>query len=154
MDILIVYATYSGATQQAAETIAATLKQQGHAPTVQSVMDTRPEDFEKYTAVILGSNSWYEQKEEGNMHSGFLKLEPTLSAGAFAHKKIFVYGLGDANMYTVTFTGGATKLQHMVENHGGSLVMEPLRINRFYFEREENEQKLVDWARTVASNLT
>jgi len=153
MNILIVYGSYSGGTQQVAELMEGTLKEHGHTPTLQNVLTTKPSDFANFDVVILGSNSWYEQREEGNMHSGFIKLAADLAADTFAQKKTFVFGLGDSNMYTATFTGGVDKLIQMVKDHGGEVSAEALRINRFYFERDENEQKIIDWIDQISQSL-
>jgi flavodoxin len=69
-------------------------------------------------------------------------------------KICFVYGLGDANMYTSTFTNSVVHLAEFIKLFGGTQQLEPLRVNRFYFERDENEEKIAAWARLVAKAIT
>lgn len=154
MNVLIVYGTYSGGTQIAAEIIAGVFAQQGLDVTIQDVHKTKPEDFAPYSHIIFGSNSWFEEKEEGNMNSGYHKLKALMGPDTLKDKICFVYGLGDANMYTSTFTKSVEHLAGFITDFGGTQKLDPLRINRFYFERQENEQIIADWAHTVAQSIT
>lgn len=154
MKTLIVYGTYSGGTQIAAEIIADALQKQGVDADIKDVHKTSPEDFAPYSHIIFGSNSWYEEREEGNMNSGYHKLKKRMSPDTLKDKVCFVYGLGDSNMYTSTFTKSVEHLAGFITDFGGTQQLEPLRVNRFYFERDENEQKIADWAKTVAAEIT
>lgn len=154
MKTLIVYGTYSGGTQIAAEIIADALKKLGIDADIQDVHKTTPEDFAPYSHIIFGSNSWYEEREEGNMNSGYHKLKKLMSPDTLKDKLCFVYGLGDANMYTSTFTKSVEHLAGFITDFGGTQKLEPLRVNRFYFERDENEAKIADWAKLVGESIT
>lgn len=154
MNVLIVYGTYSGGTQIAAELIAQTLKSEGIESTIQDIHKTKLEDFAPFTHIIMGSNSWYEEREEGNMNSGYHTIKKLMKPDTLSGKICFVYGLGDANMYTSTFTNSVVHLAEFIKSFGGTQQLEPLRVNRFYFERDENEEKIAAWARLVAKAIT
>ena len=58
MNILLVYATNSGGTAQAATMIADTLKGKGHIISVKEAKDAAPGDLSMAALIILGSPSW------------------------------------------------------------------------------------------------
>ena len=154
MKTLVVYGTYSGGTQIAAEIIAHVLEEQKIDVVVQDVHKTKPADFASYSHVIFGSNSWFEEREEGNMNSGYHVLKKSMSPTTLVDKICFVYGLGDANMYTSTFTKSVEHLAQFIKEAGGVQSLDSLRVNRFYFERSANEQIIADWAQQVAGVIT
>lgn len=151
MKALIVYGTYSGGTQIAAEIVAGVLNAAGIESFIQDVHKTKPEDFAAYSYIVFGSNSWYEEREEGNMNSGYHALAKLMLPNTLADKTCFIYGLGDANMYTSTFTKSVEHLAKFVTDAGGVQKLESLRVNRFYFERSANEKIIADWAGDVAA---
>lgn len=154
MQTLIMYGTYSGGTQLAAELIQSVLKEKGIEATIQNVHTATPDVFAPYSHFIFGSNSWYEEREEGNMNSGYHKLKKLMSPDTLKDKVCFVYGLGDSNMYTSTFTNSVVHLAGFITDFGGTQKLDPLRVNRFYFERVENEKNIADWASLVAAEIT
>jgi flavodoxin I len=145
MEILLVYATYSGATLHAAEIIQDTLKLQGHEVVIRNVREIDPAEFQKYPFIIFGTNTWFENKEEGNMNGGYYALKPRLNGVNLAGKKIAVYGLGDSHQYNTTFCKSVDHLIDFIKELQGTIVSS-LRVDRFYFEKQNNTLKVKDWA--------
>lgn len=145
MKILIVFATYSGSTRIVGNLIEATLKKD-HEVTSSSVFDFDPTKFSGFDFIVLGSNSWYENKEEGQMNSGFHTLKEKLKPDSFRGKKFAIYALGDSNLYHNTFCKAADHLEKLVREFGGDAMVPPLKVDRFYFDEEGNEPKIIEWA--------
>lgn len=145
MKILIVFATYSGSTRIVGTIIESVLKKD-HEVVSSSVFDFDPEKFSDFDFIILGSNSWFEQKEEGQMNSGFHTLKEKLKPDCFKDKKFAIYALGDSNLYHNTFCRSADHLEKLVREFGGEAVVPPLKVDRFYFDEEGNEPKIIEWA--------
>lgn len=148
MNILLIYGTYSGGTFHAAEIIADALTEKGHKVSLKNVQDTVPADLAAYSFIIMGTNSWFENKEEGNMNSGYFTLQTKLAEDAFRGKKCALYGLGDSHQYNTTFCKGVDHLSTMVTQHQGTVVSLH-RVDRFYFEKQVNTVKLRDWVATL-----
>lgn len=149
MEILLVYGTYSGGTLHAAEIIQDTLKPFGHNVILKSIREIEPREFEKYPFIILGTNTWLENKEEGNMNGGYLALKPKMNGGNFSGKKIAIFGLGDSHQYNTTFCRSADHLSEFVKENQGEIVS-VLRVDRFYFEKMNNTVRVKDWATLLA----
>ncbi len=145
MKILVVYATYSGSTRIVGTLIESALKQD-HEVTSCSVFDVDPTRFNDFDFIVLGSNSWFENKEEGQMNSGFHALKEKLKLDSFKGKKFAIYALGDSNLYHNTFCKAADHLEKLVREFGGDAVVPPLKVDRFYFDEEGNETKIIEWA--------
>ncbi|MBI1863211.1 flavodoxin family protein [Candidatus Microgenomates bacterium] len=150
MNILLAYATYSGGALHVAEIIQATLESMGHTVTLKNVHDIDASIFPDYQSVILGTNTWLENKEEGNMNGAYYKLKEQLSGTPFAGKKIALYGLGDSHQYNTSFCQSVDHLTRLVEEFGGTVASE-LRIDRFYFEKMNNTVRVKDWATSLSS---
>ncbi len=145
MKILIVFATYSGSTRIVGDIIKATLKKDNDVTSC-SVFDFNPEGFKDFDFIVLGSNSWFEKKEEGQMNSGFHALKEKLKPDSLKGKKFAIYALGDSNLYHNTFCKAADHLEKLVREFGGDAVIPPLKVNSFYFDEEGNEPKIIEWS--------
>lgn len=145
MKILIVFGTYSGSTQIVGNLIEATLRKE-HEITMSSVFDFDPARFSDFDFIVLGSNSWYENREEGQMNSGFHALKEKLKPDNFKAKKFAIYALGDSNLYHNTFCGAADHLEKLVREFGGDAVVPPLKVDRFYFDEDSNVPKIIEWS--------
>jgi len=145
MKILIVFATYSGSTRIVGDIIKTALKQDNEVAS-SSVFDFDPAGFNDFDFIVLGSNSWFENKEEGQMNSGFHALKEKLKPDSFNGKRFAIYALGDSNLYHNTFCKAADHLEKLVREFGGDAVVPPLKVDRFYFDEEGSEPKIIEWA--------
>ena len=125
MKIFILYATYSGGTKAAAEGLQKNLESQGHAVTLQSILNTSPQGLYELNAdeilskitssqlVIFASCTWYENGQEGQMNSSFSMFDAALGSKTFANVPSAVFGLGDSNY--AQFCGAVDNLELFVK---------------------------------------
>ncbi len=161
MKVFILYATYSGGTKDAAETLQKLLTDQGHAVTLQSVLNTSSQglyelDVDKVLEsivssqlVIFASCTWYENGQEGQMNSSFSMFDAALGTKSFNNTPSAVFGLGDSNY--AQFCGAVDNLELFVKKHQGKLLEPSLRINQYYAHREEEGKNLEDWIKKILS---
>lgn len=155
MDILIVYGTYSGGTLEVAQEIANILTEQNHKVTLENIMTSSDsgayvlndmkvlEDIKSHDLVIMGSCTWFEEEEEGQMHSGFKMLEKKLDAKMFDGKNFAIFALGDSNY--AQFCRAAEQLEKFVTERKGVVTTPSLRINRYYAYPKEVKETLKQW---------
>lgn len=151
MNILIVFATYSGGTRIAAHDIESKLKAQ-HAVTVIELDGKNfPIDVNNYDVVVFGSPSWLdEEKQQGRPHFHLIELINNHKQNLHG-KKCAVFALGDK--YYAQFTKAADYLVEYVKEQGGELILEPLRINAMLFHEAENTKAIEDWTQELLSRL-
>ena len=152
MKILIIFATYSGSTRIVGSIIETMLKKD-HEVASCSVFGFDPTQFNDFDFIVLGSNSWFEKKEEGQMNSGFHALKEKLTTDCLKGKKFAIYALGDSNLYHNTFCKSADHLEKLIREFGGDAVIPPLKVDRFYFDEEGNESKIIEWAEELGQFL-
>ncbi|MFA9288939.1 MAG: flavodoxin family protein [Weeksellaceae bacterium] len=151
MNILIVFETYSNGTQTAVDVVSDVLKQHGHQVTMKKARETDPVEFQTPGTIILASPSWLVDGKDGQPHEfmkAFLQKATTVD---LTGKYCAVFGLGDSTY--ARFTGAVDHLVEFVETHHGKLIVEPLRVDEFYFHQERNETLLKQWAETLHQAL-
>lgn len=151
MNILIVYATYSGSTQAASQIVHDVLIAHPNQVIMKEVMEAQPTDFEQADLIILASPSWDYHGEEGMPHEHYLQAFQTFTGQTYPSKKFAVVGLGDSNF--TKFCGSAAHLEHWISELQGQLITDSLRIDQYYFNEDENSQKVRLWAENLASSL-
>ena len=151
MNVLIVYATNSGTTMTAAQTINDKLVAKGHAVTLKEVRDTVPEDFNAPQAILLGSPSWDFEGKEGMPHEDWLPLMEKLKTTTQENKPFAVFGLGDSSYKH--FCGAVDHMEELVTAMKGKLVIPSLRIDKFYSDQTGNMDKINAWADSVIAAL-
>lgn len=151
MNVLIVYATNSGTTMTAAQTINDKLAAKGHAVTLKEVRDTVPEDFNAPQAILLGSPSWDFEGKEGMPHEDWLPLMEKLKTTTQENKPFAVFGLGDSSYKH--FCGAVDHMEELVTAMKGKLVTPSLRIDKFYSDQTGNMDKINAWADSVIAAL-
>lgn len=165
MKVLIVYATYSQGTRLASKIIRDTLEKDGYEVTLQNILDVDASgnfffnkdrllsEINHNDLVIFGSCTWFEDKKEGQPHSGFIALMQYAKEIPFQKKGFAVFALGDASQYAVHFCGAADTLEKFVTENGGKLVVPPLRVDRFYFDQEKNTKLVEKWAGELSTRV-
>lgn len=149
MNVIIVYATNSSGTYQAASLIREILESNDHAVKFQHARDTAPKDLSGYDLIILGSCTW-ERLEQGHRLEGQLQqhmheLASQLHSHPLPGQAFAVFALGDQS-YT-DFCQAADRLEDVVADVGGTKVAETLRVDRWFFNLERNRLQVREWAK-------
>ena len=144
MNILIVYATYSGGTQEASHIVEQTLKDKGNLVIVKTPSETTVDEVIKNDLVIFGSPSWDIDGKSGQTHEEFPPFLEKLKNTNLENKPFAVFGLGDKSYEH--FCGAVDILEQFVKDKKGKLVVESLRINGFFFDQEANTKLLQEWS--------
>lgn len=152
-NVAIVYASNSGNTMRAAELVSAELAAAGyqvalHDVSAVSVASLDPDIW------VLGSCTWLRMTDQGptqgelpeHMH-GF--IERLVASGRLSGKPCAVFALG-RHEYT-RFCGAADRLEEAIQQAGGYLLADSLRIDGFI---QNNETAVRDWAKGLAHQTT
>lgn len=151
MNVLIVFATNSGTTMTAAQTISEKVSAKGHTVTMKEARDATPEDFSAPDAVLIGSPSWDFEGNEGMPHEDWLPLMEKMKTLSLDGKKFAVFGLGDSSYKH--FCGAVDHLEELVKTMKGTLIVPSLRIDKFYSDQTGNMDKINAWADSVVGAL-
>lgn len=146
MDIVLVYATNSGGTAQAAQMIADALKGKGHAVTIKEAKDASPDDLSAVQCIILGSPSWDYNGMEGQPLPEMADFIDRCKDIQLEGKPCAVFGLGDSS-YTY-FCGAVIHLEAFIKRTKGNLVMPSLKIDGFY-TKPETAETIEKWANAL-----
>lgn len=152
MNIFLVYATNSGTTMMAAQSISDGLTQKGHTVTMKEARNTEPEDFIGAQAVILGSPSWDFDGNEGMPHEDFMPLIEKLKTQTFENKPFAIFGLGDST-YRV-YCGAVDHLEELVKTMKGKLVVPSLKIDNFFADQPKHMEAITAWTEGLIKALT
>jgi len=150
MNIVIVYATNSGSCFLVAEMLTKILSKK-HNVTVQTAQHTKPSDLEKFDCIILGSPSWSFEKHEGYPHEAIVALIQKAEKKDFSEKLFAIYGCGDTS-YTF-FCGAVDHLVDFVLKVGGKQLVEPLRIDGYFFDPQKNNELVEKWTRELLKKI-
>jgi flavodoxin I len=151
MNIILVYATNSGATMTAATTVNDVLTKKGHLVTMKEARMTTPEDFKTPQVVILGSPSWDFDGKEGMPHEDFLTLMEQMKNVPVNGKPFAVFGLGDSTFSH--FCGAVQHLEEFVSSVKGKLIVPSLKVDSYFNDMDGNTDKISKWAESVAGAL-
>lgn len=150
MNILLVYATNSGSTAEAAQIIADVLTGKGHTVTVKDAKTATPEDVTTAPFFILGSPSWDHDGLEGQPLPEIEEFIARSKDIKLTGKPCAVFGLGDSS-YTY-FCGAVTYLEAFIKRSGGTLALPSLKVDGFYMKPEASEN-IIKWTNEVAEKL-
>lgn len=151
MKILIVYATYSGGTLTAVQSLSTTLNSQGIETELKNPSDTTLEDLKKYELVILASPSWDHEGKDGQPHMDFLNWMSSIGENNFDNIKFAVMGLGDSSY--AHFCGGADVLNSFVIQKKGVAIIDPLKLDGFFMNQEKSTQEINVWAKQITDKI-
>ena len=140
---IVIYGSTTGNTEMVAEQIVEHLED--HEISMQDVADTEANDLLEYDLIIMGASTW----DDGLLQADFREFAENTEID-LSGKKVAVFGLGD-NSYPA-FCESAALLEEFVNKLGGELIVEPLKIDGFPDE-EENEEKVGIWCANIAAKL-
>jgi flavodoxin short chain len=146
-NILIVYGSTTGNTEQVAEWIDATLTAQGHAVTVKNVVDTSVEELGGgFDLTLLGASTWGD--EEIEFQEDFAPFYEEMDNAKLKGMKVGLFGCGDSSYEH--FCGAVDLLEKKVEQLGAIVVNEPLRIDG---DPSLLREDVKAWAAEVGKNI-
>lgn len=148
MKILVAYGTNSGSTYLVAKRVMDQLCDRECELTLKNIVDVDPNEVHDYELVAFGSNSWDFENKEGQPHHYFLRFLDTAKDVDWSGKKFAIFGCGDQSYQH--FCGALDIIQEFVTHHGGLVLSEPLRIDRYYFQDpDEVEKQIDDWVQNL-----
>lgn len=150
MNILLAFATNSGATQDAAGIVVKTLTDAGHTVTIKLAKESSLDEFSSFDSIVLASPSWDYGNEEGMPHEDFIALIKGTNGKTFEGKKFAILGLGDSSYSH--FCGCVDHLEQWVKDLKGNLIVPSLRIDGYYF-KSENPDNVKKWAEGLTTAL-
>ena len=152
MKAKIIYGTNSGGTKVLSEFIAELLKKSGWSVKLQSAESAEPEDIKDNDLVIFGSCTWGVPTKsgylDGQLQQHFRSFEHKLHGHSFKGQKFAVFGLGDSTMYR-NFAAASEHLEKIVEHLKGNLIIEPLKVDNYFFEPKANQKIVRQWTDTL-----
>lgn len=149
MNILIAYATYSGGTQAACEYLSQTLANDNHQVTIKMVSELSFQDLLNYDLRIFASPSWDFEGKEGQPHQDFVEFMQKSKGSSFDNKPCVILGLGDSSY--AHFCGAVDVIEDFIKKSNGQLKQESLRIDGYLFNMDENNKKILAWAKKLTS---
>lgn len=150
MKILLIYATYSGSTQMAAQIAHDTLTENKHEVTMKLASEITPEEIKTFDYIMLASPSWDENGRDGMPHEDFLRLQERIG-DAFTGKHIAMLGLGDKTY--AHFCGCVDYIEGWMNDTKATLFIPSLRIDNFYFDTDGNTKKVKEWTEELIKHL-
>lgn len=153
MNILIIYATNSGSTYEAAKVVRDVLNEHGHRAALKSVTEAGRGDMKAYDALVFGSCTWQWTNKDGKTIDGqlpqhFHDFIDRLKGVSLEKKCCAVFGVGD-HAYA-NYCAAADHLAEFVKTFGGKLVGEPLKVGEFFFNIPESTTRVATWGRAIA----
>jgi len=151
MKVLIAFATNSSGTDLASQLVEEVLTEKKIEVERKDIREVSPDSLKKYDYIIFASPSWRTKKGDGMPHEFFLDFIDKSGDIDFSGLRFAIFGLGD-KAYT-HFTGAVDELTTFITSHKGEIIMNPLRIDGFYFNQHRSEEELIAFANSFASLL-
>lgn len=150
--LLIVYASTSGHTEFVVDTLIHELSKS--MPTLRVIKQraevTKPEDFTKASVLLLAASTWNTGNTEGQLNPHMYDLLNVRAAGTkLSQKPCTVIGLGDERYYYTA--RAAEKMAEFIAEHGGTLLLPPLKIINEPFGQED---KVASWSKEFVKSLS
>lgn len=150
MKILLIYGTYSTGTLTVSQLIQSQLQEKGHEVTIMRNDQVQGADMMAHEMIIMGSPSWKVFNKQGMPHEWYYPMMERLKGQVF-DKPFAVFALGDES-YALVF-GSADHLQGFVKDLGGHEVIEPLKIEGFYFAKQQRTEEIKAWVDQLHQKL-
>lgn len=150
MKVLLIYATNSGGTQMASQTVSDTLTKLGHTVAMKDVRDANPEELDSFEMILFASPSWDYEGKEGQPHEDYLPFIEKFKDNQLKDKQFAILGLGDSSYSH--FCGAVDVLTEFVQKLGGKMKTESLKIDGFYFDQEKNTKLIQEWANKLGGS--
>ncbi|MCM3094176.1 MULTISPECIES: flavodoxin [unclassified Cytobacillus] len=133
MKIGVFYASMSGNTESIADIIAEELKEQNHEVVVEDFMSVQTaSDLLNYDLTFIGMYTW----GDGDYPDECLDIIEEIEQLELDSQPFAIFGSGDTSY--PEFCGALDQLQRLIEEQGGTVIGNPLRIE-FNPEPEDEE---------------
>lgn len=134
MKIGVFYASMSGNTEAIADLIEGELKQQNHEVDLEDFMSVQSaSELLNYDFTFIGMYTW----GDGDYPDECLDIIEEIEQLDLEHHPFAIFGSGDTSY--PEFCGALVQLQRLIEEQGGTVVGNPLRIE-FNPEPEDEEE--------------
>lgn len=141
---LIVFGSTTGNTQSAAEVICDVLEERGWEIVLKNADETSVQELAwDYDMVLLGSSTWGDDEIE--IQEDFAQFYEKMDQVSLGGKKVAVFGCGDSSFEH--FCGAVDGIEEKVEQLGGKLVIESLKIDG---DPNDADDDIRDWAAEAA----
>lgn len=147
---LILYATTTGNTGLAAQTIFKVLTAAGKDVTLKNAAEAGDLSFQPYDNILLGSSTWDEGLINYQMSDFLTKYFALGSNANLSGKKFAAFGCGESTYEH--FCEAIPKLEEMFTKFGASQLTPGLKID-FDPQSEENLKMIEEWAKNLAGLL-
>jgi len=142
--ILIIFGSTTGNTESVADSIFETLDAKGHEVTLKNVVDAKVGELTgENDLVLLGSSTWGEDEKE--LQEDFIPFYEAMDSIDLSNRKLGIFGCGDSSYKF--FCGGIDLLEERIEETGGKLVIESLRIDG---DPGDVQDEIDDWAAGIS----
>jgi flavodoxin I len=146
MKILFIYGSYSTGTLLVCEQAKKQLDAMGYSTNIVEANIVEGSDILEQDLIIMASPSWKVEGKQGMPHEYFLEMMTKLHGQVF-NKKFAVISLGDAQYSDLN--GSARHLESYVQELGGTLVGEPLKIEGFFNNQESCIEQIANWIPSI-----
>ncbi|MFS0723963.1 flavodoxin [Paenibacillus sp. 1P07SE] len=144
-DVIIIYASMTGNTEEMAEAIAEGVRAGGGEPLVKSVMDASAVDLASYRGIILGAYTW----GDGELPDEFLDFYEEMDEVRLDGCRCAVFGSADSSY--PEFGAAVDLLAAKLQQCGAALVQEGLKIELSPSSQEK--QDCVAYGKRFAAQL-
>jgi flavodoxin I len=147
MKFLLLFATYSGGTEEVKNIVRDILKGQNHEITEVNPKDVTPELISGSDLIICCTPTWDFEGREGQPHEDYFALIKNFSGKNLDRKKFAVIGLGDSS-YPV-FCGSVNVLESFIKDLNGILVQPSLKIDGYFYDTDKYRSQIIRWTNSL-----
>ena len=147
---LILYASTTGNTKAAAQTIYNVLSKNGKDVVIYDVIQAANLNLREFDNLIIGSSTWDEGMINYQMSDFLVKYFSEPANTNLSAKKFVVFGCGESTYEH--FGEAVPKLEEMFHRYGAEMVLEGLKID-FDPQTEENLKQIEAWAEKLSAKL-
>ncbi|EKN64571.1 flavodoxin [Schinkia azotoformans] len=133
--ILMVYCSMTGNTETIAGLVEEGITESGFDIIRKDALEVDAHEINDYETVILGSYTW----GDGEIPDEFLDFCDGIRGLDFTGKKFAVFGSGDTSYDD--FCGAVDIIEKMIEENGGIIALESLKVEQYPDENDEERCK-------------
>ena len=124
-NVVVIYGSTTGNTEELAGRVAAGLKNGGAGVTVKNVTDASTDDLAGYDAIVFGCSTW----GEGELQDDFIDFHEEMRDVSLQGKKVAIFGPGDSDDYPDTFCEAVNILEDTAKKCGAEIITESFKVD-------------------------